>query len=360
MSGGFAFDFDDCQAAEPAEEAPVEIAPVPLHPLAATPLTDLLTAHAACTKGESFEEVLLEAPGDNLPEDERRSLIHVVGQRIAELQMADAPADGAEGGEAGGDEDDAGEAPASGAGGLMDVVPGKYFGGLKVWSCAVDLALAVHRAGSSANVPATLPASGATPYLELLVALKQSMSGAGAKVMELGCGHGLPGMAALACGALDVSFHDYNYEVVEACLLRNLCATFSDNLRKVAISRRKHLVSYDSRAVVRAGSGDWGSLAPAEPDTAEPILFDVILGADVTFDDASTDSFVACVARLLRPGGAAFIGTKRYYFGTGGGVGAIEAAVHRHRNVLEVALDVATHTAGDGMHRHILAVRRHS
>ena len=347
---GFEFDFDGCSAPEAAVAAPVEITPVELHPLAATPMTDLLTAHAACTKGESFEEVMLEAPGDNLPDSDRRSLMHVVGQRIAELQTSDDPAAPAE------DEDDEGDA--SGQTGLMDVVPGKYFGGLKVWSCAVDLALTVFRAGSSSNVPSVLPAAGATPYLELLVTLKQSMSGPSVKVMELGCGHGLPGMAALACGALDVSFHDYNHEVIQTCLLRNLCATFSDNLKKVAISRRKHLVTYDPRAVVRAGSGDWGSLSPAEPESAEPVLFDVILGADVTFDDASTEQFILCIARLLRPGGTAFIGTKRYYFGTGGGVGAIEAAVGRLSQYLRLGLNVATHTVGDGMHRHIIAVHR--
>ena len=37
----------------------------------------------------------------------------------------------------------------------------------------------------------------------------------GKRVLELGCGQGLPGIAALKNGCLSCTFHDYNSEVIE-------------------------------------------------------------------------------------------------------------------------------------------------
>ena len=69
-----------------------------------------------------------------------------------------------------------------------DLLPGVYEGGFKLWECAVDLA---------AFVAAELPAEAVAP---------------GQRVLELGCGHGLPGVVALLRGA-HVDFIDYNIEV---------------------------------------------------------------------------------------------------------------------------------------------------
>jgi SAM-dependent methyltransferase len=357
MADGFTFDFDGgCEAPEPATLAPDMLPPVPSHPLAFTPLAELLTTHASSTQGRLFAELFLEPSNTGIADIDRHSVMHVTGARDTELQscaMSTSPAAGAEDGD--------GEAVAAGGGGfgdgLRDIVPGQYLGGLKVWSCAVDLARAVFTAGASKNIPAVAPV-GASPDLQLYVALRHAMSGHETKVLELGCGHGLPGLVALACGATDVTFHDFNHQVIEACLLPNLVATFGDNLKRLLVGRRPHLLTFNPNAVVRAGSGAWANFGPADPDTAEPILFDAVLGADITYDDEATEQAVQTIARVLKPGGHAFIGTKVYYFGTGGGVSAVQQQVDRWAGHLDVVLDVPVHSEGDSMPRRIVVIRK--
>ena len=84
--------------------------------------------------------------------------------------------------------------------GSSDLVPGVYEGGFKVWECSIDL-------------------------VELLVRDKVEFSGK--KVIELGCGHGLPGIHALQEGAT-VDFQDYNAEVLQEVGARShgICSRF--------------------------------------------------------------------------------------------------------------------------------------
>lgn len=69
-----------------------------------------------------------------------------------------------------------------------DLVTGVYEGGLKVWECSFDL----------------------VDYVYANPSLVQ-----GKRVLELGCGQGLPGIACLINGAAHVCFHDYNQEVIQ-------------------------------------------------------------------------------------------------------------------------------------------------
>jgi hypothetical protein len=347
MASGFTFDFDSdasCLAQPTLPVAQLQ-EPIQLHPFHATLLSQLINENSAKTHGQIFESICVDSIEDIATGSTSHFLKHITGVRLPELQHGGIQYDveGAEGDEA--------ADPT-----LRDIVPGQYLGGLKVWSCAVDLAKAVFAAGRPA-VPSVAP-SFATPLMTLYVAIRNAMQGDAAKILELGCGHGLPGMAALACGANDVSFHDFNHEVLEHCLLPGICATFGSSLKRVAIARGGNSVTFSNTAVVRAGSGEWQGFAPADPDTAEPMLFDCILGADVTYDEQATAAVVATIARLLKPGGTAFIGTKVYYFGTGGGREAIAAAVACFPN-LAITLDVATQTEGDAMHRSILAISAH-
>ena len=61
-----------------------------------------------------------------------------------------------------------------------DLIPGEYEGGSKLWECSIDLA-------------------------QYIVSV--SVRGS---VLELGCGHGVPGMCALLQGCHPVVFSDYN------------------------------------------------------------------------------------------------------------------------------------------------------
>ena len=57
--------------------------------------------------------------------------------------------------------------------------------------------------------------------------------------------------------------------------------------------------------------------------------FDLILSAETAYREDTTRSLVECIARTLSATGEAVVATKRYYFGCGGGVAALEAEVGR-------------------------------
>ena len=72
--------------------------------------------------------------------------------------------------------------------GDSDLVSGVYEGGLKVWDCSFDL-------------------------VDFVYARRDEMF-VGKRVIELGCGQGLPGVMALRVGAAKVAFADFNVEVL--------------------------------------------------------------------------------------------------------------------------------------------------
>ncbi|KAI5074870.1 hypothetical protein GOP47_0010831 [Adiantum capillus-veneris] len=85
--------------------------------------------------------------------------------------------------------------------GSTDLVPGKYEGGLKLWECAIDLV----------NI--------------LQGEIKDGrLSFRGKRVLELGCGHGLPGIYACLKGASLVHFQDFNVEVLRSLTIPNVNA----------------------------------------------------------------------------------------------------------------------------------------
>lgn len=103
----------------------------------------------------------------------------------------------------------------------------------------------------------------------------------GTRVLELGCGSGLVGIAALACG-LDVTFSDYVPLAVELAL---------ENARRNGFSRGRGMVL------------DWRAI-PAEL----PERFPRIVAADVTYDRTNLDFLLNVLDRLLAPGGEAWFG----------------------------------------------------
>jgi len=74
-----------------------------------------------------------------------------------------------------------------------DLVPGKYEGGLKLWECAVDLAKHLCERWSL---------QGNASKFQVL---SQARNFEGRHAMELGCGHGLPGLLAAKLG-MEVHF----------------------------------------------------------------------------------------------------------------------------------------------------------
>ena len=170
----------------------------------------------------------------------------------------------------------------------------RVLGGLKLWECAVDLAAYLRGGAGASELPPQL---------------------AGAAVLELGCGHGLPGVVAALGGAADVTFQDFNAEVLHA--LTAPCA--SANLARAAPPGA-------ARPRLRFFAGDWGALPPLLPAAS----YDVVLSADTIYSVDSQPRLLAAIAAALRPSGCALVAAKSYYFGVGGGAAQFAAAAERH------------------------------
>jgi len=164
-----------------------------------------------------------------------------------------------------------------------DLIPGVYEGGFKQWECGEDL-------------------------LDYLYA--ESIPPADAKVLEIGCGHGIPGLFCLQRGAA-VSFQDYNDEVILQLTQLNYLLNFPEPAPKQP----------------RFYSGDWRSfniLLGAE-------LFDLVLTADCIYNDANYDKLLDLIHRHLAPDGKCLVAAKTYYFGVGGGTRLLEMQMEKHQ-----------------------------
>jgi predicted nicotinamide N-methyase len=100
----------------------------------------------------------------------------------------------------------------------------------------------------------------------------------GTRTLELGCGSGLVGIAALACG-LDVTFSDYVPLAIELAL---------ENASRNGFSKATGLVL------------DWRLPAMEQ--------FDFIVAADVTYDRSNLDPLLNVLDRMLAPRGEAWFG----------------------------------------------------
>jgi predicted nicotinamide N-methyase len=98
------------------------------------------------------------------------------------------------------------------------------------------------------------------------------------EVLELGCGLGVPGLTALACG-LRVIFSDYDLTAVRFA---------------AANARRNKLFDFKSMPL------DWRS-PPAD------LHVPVILGADLTYETRNIDPLVKLIRQVLLPGGVCLL-----------------------------------------------------
>src|SRR5688572_20610733 len=103
----------------------------------------------------------------------------------------------------------------------------------------------------------------------------------GMRALELGCGSGLVGITALACG-LDVTFSDYVPLAVDLAL---------EDAARNGFSNAKGLVL------------DWRSV-----DQSTSARFPLVLAADVTYDRSNIDPLLNALEQLLAPGGQAWFG----------------------------------------------------
>ena len=100
-----------------------------------------------------------------------------------------------------------------------DLISGKYEGGIKIWECDEDL-------------------------LEFLPSIYND-SWKNKNVLDLGCGHGLPGIYLLLKGINEICFQDFNKEVL-------------DNITKNYINQLKENLGLNFENKIKFVDGDWG------------------------------------------------------------------------------------------------------
>lgn len=180
-----------------------------------------------------------------------------------------------------------------------DLVPGKYEGGLKLWEGSLDLVKTLNK--------------------EIK---EKKLSFAGKRVLELGCGHGLPGIFAISQGAAAVHFQDFNAEVLQHLTIPNVKA----NTQQMAISSEK----CNSETELRYFAGDWSDVHCVLPhvlpednggQTVEGTFgYDIILMAETVYSISSLPSLYKLVKKCTSsPHGVVYVSAKKHYFGVGGG-----------------------------------------
>ncbi|XP_027913433.1 histidine protein methyltransferase 1 homolog isoform X1 [Vigna unguiculata] len=177
-----------------------------------------------------------------------------------------------------------------------DLVPGKYEGGLKLWEGSLDLIKALR-----SDIRSGLTSFG------------------GKRVLEVGCGHGLPGIFALLEGAAAVHFQDFNAEVLRCLTIPNLNANISGESQPSPSNP-----TICDKAEVRFFAGDWSEIDKMLPYVSTDDNcgggYDFILMAETVYSVSSLQTLYNLIKKCLQnPDGVVYMAAKKYYFGVGGG-----------------------------------------
>jgi len=246
------------------------------------------------------------------------------------------------------------------------VKTGVYEGGGQVWECSLDLlgylldfvsTLESDAAVSSTSEAATGDGIGVEGASALRRWLMSSSSNG--NLLELGCGHALPTCYLLrerqrlvhlrksddddsSCLNGKAVLVDYNESVVDRVAVPNLilnCCVFHEHESTTTTTPAEL-----ARNVV-VGSGDWLDMSSQllklssvtnqleqgpEQYSLQKIsspYFDVILATETMYTLEAAKDTALLVHRHLSHNGTAFVATKRYYFGVGGGTQAFLDAV---------------------------------
>lgn len=179
-----------------------------------------------------------------------------------------------------------------------DLVPGKYEGGLKLWEGSLDLIKALRSDIKNGLI-----------------------SFAGKRVLEVGCGHGLPGIFAFLEGAAAVHFQDFNAEVLRCLTIPNLKANLSGESQPSSSNS-----TICDEAEVRFFAGDWSGIDKLLPHVTTDAKhnqgdgYDFILMAETVYSINSLQNLYNLIKKCLQhPDGVVYMAAKKYYFGVGGG-----------------------------------------
>lgn len=185
-----------------------------------------------------------------------------------------------------------------------DLIPGKYEGGSKVWECSLDLVQYLLQTWNSKNC------------------LKDC-------VLELGCGHGLPGIAALSLGYSLVVFLDFNDYVITSSTWPGIAKNCPQKMHQ---------------AICLAGDWKYFSRDVSTGEINVPEYFDLVISAETLYTVESCRMVTTLLDRHLSQSGTALIASKRYYFGVGGGTAELQTLI-AHCKTLSATV---VFTADDG------------
>ncbi len=218
-----------------------------------------------------------------------------------------------------------------------DIIPGTYEGGLKVWECSIDLCHYL-----TEQISLLYENNSDIGNNDVKLALSN-----GGTIIELGCGHGLPGclllkeiinmhrekkMGKSSQGLFPrVIFTDYNTFVLRDVTLPNIllnCCEDDGHLEET-VELIKNLTGLYA--------GDWmelsenlmdGSLPNMNDDPIERMnehsysdsRFDLILASETTYTNKASNETAYWLCKHLKyDTGVGLVSMKRYYFGVGGG-----------------------------------------
>ena len=154
-----------------------------------------------------------------------------------------------------------------------DLISGKYEGGIKIWECDYDL-------------------------LEFLPSIYDD-SWKNKNVLDMGCGHGLPGIYLLLKGINEICFQDFNKEVL-------------DHITKSYINQLSDNFGLNFKKNVNYRYGDWGLFQYDKK-------FDIIISGDTLYNNENYEKIYNLIKNNLNKNGEAYFASKRFYFGVGGG-----------------------------------------
>lgn len=126
--------------------------------------------------------------------------------------------------------------------------------------------------------------------------------------MDIGCGHGLLGIAAIKCGADVCYFQDFNKEVVEGLTYNNTIINDVDTNR------------------CRFVYGDWDNLIGMQGNQK----FDLLIGSEIIYKEQNYAKIMRLCQKYLKPDGKAILANKYFYFGVGGNMDDFRDALEKN------------------------------
>ena len=163
------------------------------------------------------------------------------------------------------------DAPGRRRWGESDLVEGEYEGGYKLWEGALDLLEYI-----DGRVRRAREAGQRAPLLL-----------DGASVAELGCGHGLPGIACCRhYGAARLLLQDYNEDVLRSLTARNVLL---------------NLPAGDGASDVRFAAGDWSGARSYLEGSGLLYAFDLVVSAETAYNLANLGSLVDAIHAVRAP-----------------------------------------------------------